>query len=305
MPRAIGKERDSVQPPISIGMPVYNGELYLEAAIRSNLEQTFGDFELIISDNASTDATGTICRDLAATDKRIRYVRNDRNLGAASNYNKVFELARGEYFRWSNADDVAERHLLARTLEVLRSRPDAVIAYGLTHLIDADGRSLGPHRDNLDLQHERPSERYRAFYGQGNMTNIIYGLMRARAMRLTALMGAGSFPSADVQFTASMALLGKFVEIPEVLFYRRLHKGAMSVSVDQLQYRTFWAASDTLFLLPTWRYEIAGLKAIVCMPLSLSEKVRLLSFSAKRLLWRRKDLALDLIGLLRQGMADG
>jgi hypothetical protein len=124
-------------------------------------------------------------------------------------------------------------------------------------------------------------------------------------MRLTALMGAGSFPSADVQFTASMALLGKFVEIPEVLFYRRLHKGAMSVSVDQLQYRTFWAASDTLFLLPTWRYEIAGLKAIVCMPLSLSEKVRLLSFSAKRLLWRRKDLALDLIGLLRQGMADG
>lgn len=291
--------------PVSIGMPVYNGEPYLEAAIRSNLDQTYGEFELIISDNASTDATETICRDLAATDERIRYVRNDRNLGAAANYNRTFELASGEYFRWSNADDLLEPRLLERTLEVLRSRPDAVIAHGLTCLIDAEGQSLGRPPDKLDLQQDRPSDRYRAFYGREGMTNIIYGLMRSSAMRRTALMGTGSFPAADVQFMASMALLGKFVEIPEVLFYRRLHENAMSVNVDQLKYKTFWAASDAEFVLPAWRFELAGLKAIVRGPLPLGEKARLLSFSAKRLVWRRRELARDLVAFLRKPTAHG
>ena len=89
-------------------MPVFNGERYLESAIRSNLNQSYGNLELIISDNASTDRTEAICRDLAASDARIKVHRNDRNIGAAANYNKLFQLASGEFFRWSNADDLMD-----------------------------------------------------------------------------------------------------------------------------------------------------------------------------------------------------
>ena len=96
----------SEKPRISVGMPVYNGEAYIEIAIQSVLDQSFGDFELLISDNASTDRTEEICRDFAAQDPRIVYSRNEENIGAAPNYNRLVDVASADYFRWSNADDV-------------------------------------------------------------------------------------------------------------------------------------------------------------------------------------------------------
>ena len=93
-------------PRVSIGLPVYNGELFLENALDSILSQTYSDFELIISDNASDDKTEEICRSYAARDKRVRYSRNAHNLGAAPNYNRVYHLARGRYFKWASHDDV-------------------------------------------------------------------------------------------------------------------------------------------------------------------------------------------------------
>ena len=87
-------------------MPVYNGEEYIALAIRAVLDQTFSDFELIISDNASEDRTEDICREFASLDSRIRYYRNSENIGTAGNNNRLLELARGEFFRWSNADDL-------------------------------------------------------------------------------------------------------------------------------------------------------------------------------------------------------
>ena len=100
------------RPRVSIGLPVYNGENFLEFALDSILGQTFQDFELIISDNASTDATESICRRYAAKDSRIRYYRNPNNQGAAQNYNRVFALARGEYFKWAAHDDVCKPNYL-------------------------------------------------------------------------------------------------------------------------------------------------------------------------------------------------
>lgn len=87
------------QPQVSIGMPVYNGEQFLKDALDSILAQTFDNFELIISDNTSTDNTQEICKAYSAKDQRICYYRNEKNLGAAWNFNRVFELARGEYFK--------------------------------------------------------------------------------------------------------------------------------------------------------------------------------------------------------------
>src|SRR5215207_1517689 len=106
-------------PRVSVGLPVYNGENYLAEAIDSVLAQTYQNFELIISDNASTDSTEEICRDYAARDRRIRYFREPQNRGAAWNFNHTFELARGEYFKWVAHDDVIGPQYLARTVDQL------------------------------------------------------------------------------------------------------------------------------------------------------------------------------------------
>src|ERR1700726_2570792 len=91
---------------VSLGLPVYNGERFVKHAIQSVLDQTFSDFELIISDNASTDSTPDTCEEFARKDPRVPYIRQEINIGAKANFNRVFEYSRGEYFKWVAADDV-------------------------------------------------------------------------------------------------------------------------------------------------------------------------------------------------------
>ncbi|MEO1575488.1 MAG: glycosyltransferase family 2 protein, partial [Pseudomonadota bacterium] len=205
---------------ISVGMPVYNGELFMADAIESVLAQTFDDFELLIADNASTDATESICRDFADRDPRIRYTRHAENIGAAANYNFLFGRARAPYFRWNNSDDLLEPTLHARCYETLSARPDAVLAAGTSILIDDEGERLRDYNDNLHIVDESPSVRMKRFLKQVGLTNVIYGLMRREELGKTELMGDGSVPSADIIFMAHLVLQGKFVMLDEPLFYR-------------------------------------------------------------------------------------
>lgn len=282
---------------VSIGMPVYNGERYLEAAIRSNLEQTWRNLELVISDNASSDGTEAICRRFAEADERVRYSRNPRNIGAAGNYRRVFELSRGRYFRWANADDLAAPELVERTLPILQSRSDVVIAFGRTCLIDAEGEVIREYDDQLDLQHDKAGERYREYVSRLGLTNVIYGLMRRDAMAKTDLMGDGKLPAADVTFIEAMVLLGKFVEVPELLFYRRMHDLAFSANTESEKMRQFWKASASPVKCPHWRAYLAGARAVFRAPLGINEKADVLAYQAKRMFWDRRILAGDLFSL--------
>ena len=115
------------QPLVSIGVPVFNGENYVEQALGSVLAQTMGDFEIVVSDNASTDRTSMICQDLAATDRRIRYYRNERNLGAGANYNLAFHQSRGTYFKWMGDDDRLTPTYVSRCVEVLDDDPTLIL----------------------------------------------------------------------------------------------------------------------------------------------------------------------------------
>lgn len=128
---------------VSVGMPVYNGERYIAQSIESILSQTFQAFELIISDNASTDATEQICREYAAKDPRVRYYRSDRNHGASWNHNRVVELARGEYFRWQCHDDYCGPTLLEKCLPVVHNDPSVVLCYPQFVRVNGQGRRLG------------------------------------------------------------------------------------------------------------------------------------------------------------------
>ena len=126
---------------VTIGLPVYNGERYLRPAIESILAQSFPHFELVISDNASTDGTEAICRDDADRDERVRYYRNTANLGMSRNFNLTFERATGRYFKWAADDDLLEPQYLARCVQVLDRDPGVILCHSQVRIIDAGDRN--------------------------------------------------------------------------------------------------------------------------------------------------------------------
>ena len=132
----------SVQPSVSIGLPVFNAEHYLERSLGSILAQTHRNFELIISDNASNDATEAICRRHAALDARIRYHRNPRNQGATFNFRQVVALSSGEYFLWAAHDDMFAPKYVERCIAVLEQNRDVVLCYSKSIEIDEQGQPL-------------------------------------------------------------------------------------------------------------------------------------------------------------------
>lgn len=209
------------KPRVSVGLPVYNGEKYLEQAIDSILTQTYTDFELIISDNASRDRTQQICRTYASKDERVRYFRNETNIGANRNFNRVFELSSGEYFKWAACDDVHAPEFVERCVEVLDRDPSVVLCYPRTIQIDTDGQVLGPLDFDVDATSLRPSKRFYNMIHIDHWCFQIFGVMRASVLRMTPCLG--SHYGADRVLLAEISLLGRICELQEYLFFRRDH----------------------------------------------------------------------------------
>lgn len=212
------------KPQVSIGLPVYNGEKYVGKAIESLLAQTFKDFELIISDNASTDRTAEICRQYAKKDARIRYYRNEKNLGAARNFNRVFELSSGEYFKWAGADCTIEPEFLQRCLDLLDNDPEIILActynVGRIEMDDITIRRKG----NFALRSHAVHQRFRnalkrVVAKRGNAP--IWAVMRSDVLRETSLLRP--FIGADDCLLLQLALRGQFGQVPEFLTLLRRH----------------------------------------------------------------------------------
>ena len=275
-------------PLITIGVPVYNGERYLPATLDSLLNQTIEDFVILVADNASTDGTADIVRDYAARDSRVHHIRHPRNLGAAVNYNRVFELANTKFFRWSSCDDVSEPRFLEACLPVLERDADAVLVYPRVRLIDGDGHQLRDYDEGLHLPHERASDRFFALLDRIRLCNAVYGLLRRDVVCRTRLMG--SFRGSDIVFQAELSLYGKFIEIPEVLFLRRMHEQAYASSPDEQQHQFYRPGRRQGIELRGWRHLGEHLRSVVRAPVSLEERLRLLAGLARRATWGREGL---------------
>jgi glycosyltransferase involved in cell wall biosynthesis len=208
-------------PKVSVGLPVYNGAEFLAEAIESVLKQTFRDLELIISDNASTDATREICLRYAAEDERIAYHRQDHNIGAGPNHNFCARRASGEFFRWASHDDLMEPEYLAKCVAALRANPDAVLCHTRTRIIGDRGEATAEHLAGLDS--DRPSDRFAAVILRPHWCVEIFGVIRTRALLETNLM-SGYF-GGDKTLLAELALLGRMLHVPEPLFVNRDHPG--------------------------------------------------------------------------------
>jgi glycosyltransferase involved in cell wall biosynthesis len=245
----------SESPKVSIGIPVFNGERFLGETIESILAQTFEDFEIVISDNASVDETEKVCRRYAESDTRITYIRNRENLGAAYNYNQAFHLSSGEYFKWACHDDLLQQEFLERCVEVLDRNPSAVLAYTGWAPIDEAGAPL-----------QRPEPRYPAwradatdpvtrtrfrFRMERRPPSAIYGLFRSNALRRTDLYRPTH--GGDHILMAEIALYGPFHEVPEELFLNRWHE-ASGGRIPTFRERVNWwlPESRRRGVRPTW-----------------------------------------------------
>ncbi len=211
-------------------MPVYNGEKYLAAAIRGFLDQTFSDFELIISDNASTDSTQRICESAAVEDDRIRYFRNNRNIGIEPNFNATFAHARGELFMWAAHDDLRDPTYLERCISKLDAEPSAVLCHSLTRIIDSEGNGLGVYDSNIwQSQNGGAAHRFASVIMTRHLCTDLFGLIRRDLMAHTQLLR--DYYGSDRAFLAELSLLGELIQVPEPLFSNREHPGRGSRTV--------------------------------------------------------------------------
>lgn len=266
-------------PRVGIGLPVYNGENFIKAAIDSVLAQTFEDLELIISDNASTDRTQEICQTYAQRDKRIRYYRNSQNIGAAPNYNRVFALSSAEYFKWIAHDDIIAPSYLQRCVEVMDQEPNVVVCFPAITYIDAQGEVLKQQREgNLSIRGASAAVRARAMVDhQLKGTDIfwaIFGMMRSSALRQTPLHG--SYVASDQVLLIQMLLLGEFYQVPAPLYFRRDHSLASMTKHRTPQERQVWfdTKKKKRIILPNWNLLFQYLNAVKRAPLTSSTKIR-------------------------------
>jgi glycosyltransferase involved in cell wall biosynthesis len=284
---------------ISIGMPTYNCEKYIGQSIESCLAQTYGDFELVISDNASTDGTEQVCRQYAARDKRIRYIRRTENIGGPGNFRYVFGECTGEFHKWTTADDYIAPTLLEKCIGVLDRDPATVLCYPKKQLINFEGKKIQDYDDNLHLQEDSPSERFVRLLTTIGLCQAHLGLIRRAACARTRLIA--SERASDVHFLAELALYGKFQVFPETLFFRRYHEQSSSWSrKDNSHQRKYYdPAGKKRYGSHTWK-KYAGLySGMWRSPIGLTEKLKLTAALARMAMWERTELRHELANQLQ------
>lgn len=213
-------------PRVSVGLPVYNGERYLRTALDSLLSQSFDDIEVVVCDNASTDATQQICEEYLARDDRVRYLRQHRNMGAAHNYNCTLELARGELFKWAAHDDVCRPDFIRRCVDEFERDVDGelVLVHPRALLIDDEGEPIKLDPDDLALAEDDPVRRFAHVIRHVSAANAVFGLFPRAALERTARIAPHE--ASDWTLLAELALHGQFRCVDDVLFERRIHDGA-------------------------------------------------------------------------------
>jgi glycosyltransferase involved in cell wall biosynthesis len=287
---------------VSLAMPIYNGEQYVEETIHAILAQDFTDFELIITDNSSTDRTEEICLGFAARDSRIRYVRSERNLGASANYNLGLSLATGEFFKWCAHDDLISPNCVSALVSALEGNLEAVLAFPRTECIDETGAIIPMVGGQLpDKRGLTPAQRFMRGIHQGGTMFEIFGLYRRDVLYQTMLHLP--YYGSDRALLAEVALLGEFIRVPTATFFNREHT-ARSININDKMARARWqggSASKARAMehcnLLTHLFAISGRHADVVSPLTL--RLHMLNFATRPVQIGR--YAIELLGLITPG----
>ncbi|MGA2514330.1 MAG: glycosyltransferase [Candidatus Limnocylindrales bacterium] len=213
---------DQHAPLVTIGMPTYNGERFLAESLDSLLAQDYPNFELVISDNCSTDETERIARAYAGRSDRVRYVRHETHVGVSASFNRVLGLAGGTYFMWATDHDLWEPALISRCVAALEADPAAVLAYPQSLLIDENGAVIEEMDDQIELGQRSALVRYKRLIWRLHVCNMIYGVARREA-----LVATGGFPDVfgpDHVVLGRLALRGPILRVGGHLYLRRQNR---------------------------------------------------------------------------------
>jgi glycosyltransferase involved in cell wall biosynthesis len=293
-----GSETDKAL--VSIGMPVYNGERFLRQALDALLAQDYEHFELVISDNASTDKTRAICLEYAARDERIRYYRNDENTGALRNFNRVFELSSGEYFMWAAHDDRWEPSFISRLMEAFRNNAEVVLScsaydtiYHLTGRVEPQAYPPPPlSADNSILDNA-------VLMLLHSHSPFFYGIYRSSALESTrTIRRRRDFDFQDLFLLNEMCLAGKVQVTREVLFHAGVKEAERSPTSFS---RRRLLGSKFVY----GKYYVESVKSILRSPrLRFKDKAHLLlvlTSHVLNLIWIHERFPRPLLGAIRKG----
>lgn len=282
---------------VSIGLPVYNGIAYLAEAIDSLLAQTYRRFELIISDNASTDGTSELCERYARSDDRVRYSRLDANIGGVHNHSRVVQLARGEYFMWASSDDRWDLRYIERCIELLQADPGLVLAYTLNATMNENGEPTGVYTPGYRLDTDDVVERFRQLTQTDNPIEPFYGLMRRDALMKTTPLRL--HPGFDRFVLMELGLQGRFRQLAQPLYIRRIHTNQSVRAFPGLHARYRWInpnASKRLFVWPFLEYAVRYSGAALRLAPGLQTKLGCMWHMVKWCNWNRQQILQDLLG---------
>jgi glycosyltransferase involved in cell wall biosynthesis len=275
---------------LTICVPVYNGERFLAQCLDSLLSQTYRNFVLLISDNASTDRTQEICERYASADSRVRYHRNRVNVGMYGNYNLMLRLVRTPYVKPASADDFWAPTMLADAMEQMQNDPSLVLCHPKAVLVDEGGRETHRYERPLHLMDDDPALRFRRVLTELGLVNQLMGIIRMDAVR--SMLPFMNYPPADAVFLAEISLYGKIMELPKFQYFRRFHEECSSWDrrSESHQVRTVSSGATCQIHLATWKYHWGLVRRVLHSPLGFGTKIELLCYLIRRAAWDRSAL---------------
>jgi glycosyltransferase involved in cell wall biosynthesis len=270
-------------------MPAYNSAATLDLALDGLLSQDFSDFELIVSDNASTDATWNILLERARQDSRIRLIRQPVNIGANGNYSAVYKAAQGRYFKWASSNDWCAAGMLRRCIEVLESNPRASVATPRTRLFEKTPDDAIDYPDDIACVGPDAAERFIHLGMRLALNNAMNGVIRRSALERTRLIE--HYPGADVVLMAHLALLGEVVLIDEPLFHRRMDRLTATRMMSEADvHRHHYPTPTWRSSLPSWRLSVGWLRVAWTGSDNWRDRRRAVDWALRNAWWHRADL---------------
>lgn len=267
---------------LTLGCPVYqSNESTLRRSLDSVLAQTFADFELIITDNSPLEhsATEAICREYEARDPRVRYVRNEINLGAYPNFMRVFTLATGKYFKWIADDDAIDPTYLEKCIAVLEANDDVALCYTKVRVVDPQGNALPEDRGaQLSATEDYPVARITSVIDAAWNAQGVYGVFRTSMLRRRHPMSDDCVRLADILMLAEVSLFGKIVQLDETLFTYMQHEKDWEdrEKLNASQYATcFPNVQQRGITFPNLLFAWELMQAVRYSDLSLADKTKL------------------------------
>ena len=286
--------KQAANPRVTIGMPVYNGAQTIAQSLDSLLEQSFGDFELVISDNASTDDSVHIIKSYCQQDTRIRLIEQSCNIGANGNFSAVVDAARGEYFKWSTCSDLCSPDFLTHCVTFLDAHPDVVLAAPSTLLFETHPDESQLYTQDFAVLNESPGRRFQQLIETIKLNNAMNGLIRLKALR-TRRPVIDHYMQADIVMMSCLCLQGKLAQVPDAVFLRRMDpRTATILMTKEDDLRHHYPSPDMRALLPAWQLFLGWLRAVHQTPVAAADKRQAYCYIAKMCFWERRRLLSDI-----------